>query len=165
MDWKYLVADILFVVIAFVAVYKGYRRGLVGQAIWFFSAFVGLVLALRLAGDAAELLGFGIVNRPITIAVCFALIFLISIWLLHRIGAWITSILNKTVVGTVNSLMGAIFSGLLFLVSVAFVVGLAQLAVPKGREYIENTVIIKQVMKINTAILDQGILDKLRDAR
>lgn len=165
MDWRYLVVDILFVVIAFVAIYRGYKRGLVGQAIWFFSAFIGLILALRLSGDAAELLDYGIVSRPITIAVCFAVIFLVSIWLLHRIGVWVTSILNKSFVGTVNSVLGAIFSGLLLLVSVAFVVGLAQLAVPGARDYLDKTVVMKQVMKLNAAIVDQDILDKLREVR
>jgi uncharacterized membrane protein required for colicin V production len=153
-----LLIDIIFVACAIIAIVHGYRKGLVGQVVWFFSAFVGFGLAARFAADIAELLQYKIVSKPITIAVCFLVLFLAVIWLAHRIGVWITDLLKKSVVGTVNAALGAIFNLGLFLVIASLITLLAMLVVPQARETIQQTTVLQSVFEPVKAFLDDRIL-------
>jgi uncharacterized membrane protein required for colicin V production len=155
-----LLLDIIFVVFAIIAIVHGYRKGLVGQVVWFFSAFVGFGLAARFAADLAELVQYKIFNESITIAVSFLLIFLAVIWLAHRIGVWITNILRKSVVGTVNSTFGAIFNLGLFVIISVLIALLAILLVPTARATVQQTTVLRSVFEPAQTFLDDRILHR-----
>lgn len=160
-----LLIDIIFVVCAVVAIYTGYKRGLLGQVVWLVSSFVGFGLAARFSADLAELLGYRIVSKPITIVVSFLLIFLIAIWLARKIGVWITQMVSKSPVGLVNSILGAVCSFGIFLVVASLVMVLAMVIVPGARLMIEETYVTQAVLTPVKAILDDRLLHRSPEER
>jgi uncharacterized membrane protein required for colicin V production len=155
-----LLLDVIFVVCAIAAIYAGYKRGLLGQVVWLVSSFIGFGLAARFSADLAELLGYRIVSKPITVVVSFLLIFLVAIWLSRKIGVWITQMISKSPVGLVNSVLGAICSFGIFLVVASLVMVLAMVIVPGARPMIEETYVTQAVLTPVKAILDDRLLHR-----
>lgn len=160
-----LLIDVIFVVCAVAAIYAGYKRGLLGQVVWLVSSFVGFALAARFSADLAELLGHRIVSKPITLVVSFLLIFLVAIWLLRKIGVWITQMISKSPVGLVNSVFGAVCSLGIFLVVASLVMVLAMVIVPGAKVMIEETYITQAVLTPVKAILDDRLLHRSPEER
>lgn len=158
-----LLLDIIFVLCALAAIYAGYRRGLLSQAVWLVSSFVGFALAARFSADLAELLGYRIVSKPITIAVSFLIIFLLSIWLTKWIGRWITDKVTQTPVGLVNSVLGSVCSLGVFLVVAALIMVVAMVIVPGARTTVEQTTVLQGVLTPVKAILDDRLLHRGND--
>lgn len=158
-----LLLDIIFVLCALAAIYAGYKRGLLSQAVWLVSSFVGFALAARFSADLAELLGYRIVSKPITIAVSFLIIFLLSIWLTKWIGRWITDKVKQTPVGLVNSVLGSVCSLGVFLVVAALIMVVAMVIVPGARTTVEQTTVLQGVLTPVKAILDDRLLHRGND--
>lgn len=152
--------DIVFIVCALAAIYAGYKRGLLSQAVWLVSSFVGFALAARFSTDLAELMGYRIVSKPITIAVSLLIIFLLSIWLTKWIGRWITDKVKQSPVGLVNSILGAVCSLGLFLVFAALIMVVSMVIVPGARATVEQTSVLQGVLTPVKAILDDRLLHR-----
>ncbi len=155
-----LLLDIVFVMCAIAAIYAGYKRGLLSQAVWLVSSFVGFALAARFSADLAELLSYRIVSKPITIAVSFLIIFLLSIWLTKWIGRWVTDKVKQSPVGVVNSVLGSVCSLGIFLVVAALIMVVAMVIVPGARTTVEQTTVLQGVLTPVKAILDDRLLHR-----
>lgn len=155
--------DVLFVVCAVAALYAGYKRGLLSQAVWLVSSFVGLALAARLSDDLAELLGYAIGGKPVTLAVSFLLIFLFTIMLTRWIGRWLTDKIKQTPVGLVNSILGAVCSLGIFLIIASLVMVVSMVIVPGARTTVEQTTVLQGVLVPVKGILDDRLLHRGSD--
>ncbi len=155
-----LLLDIIFVLCALAAIYAGYKRGLLSQAVWLVSSFVGFALAARFSADLAELMVYRIVSKPITIAVSFLIIFLLSIWLTKWIGRWVTDKVKQSPVGIVNSVLGSACSLGIFLVVAALIMVVAMVIVPGARTTVEQTTVLQGVLTPVKAILDDRLLHR-----
>ncbi|MBK7140941.1 MAG: CvpA family protein [bacterium] len=155
-----LLLDLIFVVCAIAAIYAGYKRGFLGQVVWLVSSFIGFGLAARFSADLAELFGYGIVSKPITIAVSFLLIFVLAIWLARMIGKWVTGMIKESPVGMVNSIIGAICSLGIFLVIASLIMVVAMVIVPGARTTVEQTYVVQGILTPVSAILDERLLHR-----
>ncbi len=155
-----LLLDVIFILCAVGAIYAGYKRGLLSQAVWLVSAFVGFALAARFSADLAELVGYRYASKPITVAISFVIIFILSIWLTKWIGRWITDRVKQTPVGLVNSVLGAVCSLGIFLVVAALIMVVSMVIVPGARTTVEQTTVLQGVLTPVKAILDDRLLHR-----
>ncbi|MCM2272873.1 MAG: CvpA family protein [candidate division Zixibacteria bacterium] len=153
-----LLVDVIFVVCALGALFFGYRKGLVGQVVWFFSSIIGFALGARFAADLAVLLQYRIVSKPVTIAVCFLALFLAVNWLTHWIGAWLTRQIQQSLAGTVNSALGAVFNLALYIVIASLITLLSMLVIPNARETVQQTTVLNAAFEPIKAFIDDRIL-------
>lgn len=153
-----LLVDVIFVVGAFGALFRGYRKGLVGQVVWFLSSIIGLAVGARFAADLAELLQYRIVSKPITIAVCFVALFLAVNWMTHWLGAWLTKQIKQSVTGPINSALGAVFNLAFYAVIAALITLLAMLIIPNARETVQQTTVLKAALGPVKTFVDDRVL-------
>jgi hypothetical protein len=81
--------------------------------------------------------------------------------ILHFIGKWLTKILNLSVVGLANSLLGALLNGLIFLIIVMVVLNLGLFMTSKIDKYLQKTTVVSQVVKIDKWLMDKRIREKI----
>ncbi len=117
--------DIIILIPVAIFVFKGLKNGLVIEiaslASLFLGIFAGMYLSDYLAGLLVKHLGL---NANYTSAVAFILIFIAVIILMRIIAKTIEKVLDLTLLGFINKLLGAVFAVLkgLFLISLVFYV-------------------------------------------
>jgi membrane protein required for colicin V production len=161
MDWHLYFWDLALLVVGIIFIYKGFRKGLVNQIIWLISFAAGFFAASYFSFDLAQMLGFRLFNEGITTAVCFVVIFLSAIIILHLIGKWLTKILNLSVVGLANSLLGALLNGLIFFIIVMVVLNLGLFMTSKIDKYLQKTTVVSQVVKVDKWLMDKRIKERI----
>ena len=158
------ILDIAVVAIGLVAIYRGYRNGLVNQIIWFISFAAGYVVASRFAGVVATVLDNVIPSETVAVGVSFVILALATIIILHLIGDRITDALKLSVVGKVNSILGAVLNLLVFLLGVLVLLNIAVLIIPKADEWIRSTYVLERLTALNHLIGDERITRGLENA-
>lgn len=159
-----LMIDAAVVIIGILAIYRGYRNGLVNQVIWFVSFLVGYLVASRFAGAVAPLFDSFIPSESVAVGVSFVILVLATIIILRLIGKGITKALNLSVVGMVNSVAGAVLNGLVFLAVVLISLNVAVLIIPKAEDWIRDTVVLEKLTELNQVIGDDRITRGLEKA-
>ena len=111
-----MIIDLVFVVVLILAVFKGYRRGLIVGFFSFIAILIGLAAAIKLSAVVASYIGSNSsISQKWLPVLSFAIVFL-GVVLLVRLGA---NLIQKTVelasLGWVNRLGGILFYGIIFI--------------------------------------------------
>ena len=111
-----MIIDIIVLIVALVAAFKGYRKGLI---VAFFS-FVGLIIVLAagvpLSVQAAKYIGVDASNtKPWQPMVIFLLVAIIIMLLMRWVARLVTAALNWPLLGGMNRLVGACLFLLVYL--------------------------------------------------
>ena len=113
--------DILLLICFIPALVTGIQKGFVEQVVSIASIFVGAWLAYRFAGPlGVSLKEFLNVDQKIISVISFALIVILSVFLLNLLGKLLGKTLSLASLGFLNKLLGVVFS----LLKAALIIGL-----------------------------------------
>ena len=103
--------DIILLVCFIPAVITGVAKGFVEQVVALASVILGAWLAFRFSTNLAEWLGptFSIDGKLLHI-ICFAIIVILTIILLHLAGRLLAGVLKLAMLGWLNRLLGFVFA-------------------------------------------------------
>jgi membrane protein required for colicin V production len=163
MSWEKYLIDIAAIALLALIFYKGFKKGLINKAVWLGSFVVAYLLASMFSYDLAKLLNFKIHNENITIAVSFAVISGVTILGMYFIGKWLTKLINLSVVGMVNRILGGVLNALIYVILFIVALNLALILVPGVNKYLEQTLVVGQVAKATEKLADHRMIDKLRE--
>jgi len=163
MSWEKYLIDIIAIALLVFIFYKGFKKGLINKAVWLGSFVVAYLLASTFSYDLAKLVNFKIHNENISIAAAFAVISGITILGMYFVGKWLTKLINLSVVGMVNRILGGALNALIYVVLFVVVLNLALILVPDVNKYLEKTLVVGQVAKATEKFADHRMIDKLRE--
>lgn len=105
-----MLIDVIFALLAVLAIIQGYRRGLIAAIFSFLAIIVGMAAALKLSAVAAKYIGHTVkISEKWLPIISFIVVFLIVV-ILVRLGAKAIQRLTETLMlGWVNRLGGVIF--------------------------------------------------------
>ena len=117
------IIDVIILICLVPAVFQGYRKGFISQAISIVSLVVGIWASARFADMVTVWIAQYITaSEPVLKLVAFALILILVFLALGLIGRLLESILNFAFLGWVNRLLGIVFSLLKTLLIIALVI-------------------------------------------
>jgi membrane protein required for colicin V production len=110
-----MIIDLLFVVVMLLAIWKGYRRGLIVALFSFVAIFVGIAAALKLSVLVADKLALGTkVSREWLPFVAFILVLVVVVLLVWIAGKAIQKATEAVMLGWLNRLGGILFYAALY---------------------------------------------------
>jgi membrane protein required for colicin V production len=116
--------DIVIAIIALMAFYRGWSKGLIAAVISLIGAVVGAIFSLKLSHLLAEyLLNANIISSKFVLPVSFLIIFVAIMFLSRLLIKSLEGVLKLAMLGWVNNLLGAIvytFFTLFFVSSVMY---------------------------------------------
>jgi membrane protein required for colicin V production len=157
-NWPYYIIDAVFIIVGLFVIFRGYKKGAINQIIWLGSFISAFLVGSYFSYDLVGILGFEIISSGLTIAIAFIIIVLVTIFLMHLIGKWITKILNLSIIGLINSILGALLGSAIYLIIVAIVISLVMVVNPKINSHLEKTITFNQIMKFDRLIMDVRII-------
>ncbi len=103
-----------------VAAFSGYRKGLIVEVFSFLAFFLGLFLAMRLSFPVTRYFFEDSPLITLISMVVFFVLFLFLVWGIKLAASWIKTVVNLTLLGWVDNLLGAFASTVkwLFILSV-----------------------------------------------
>ena len=105
-----LIVDLIIAVFLVLALYKGFKKGLVNSLISLVALLIGVFIALRFSFYANNVLSSNTTWNPTTIKIsAFIVTFLLVLIGLHFLGKVITKLIGILALGLVNKLGGAFF--------------------------------------------------------
>ena len=117
------IIDVIILICLVPAVFQGYRKGFISQAISRVSLVVGIWASARFADMVTVWIAQYITaSEPVLKLVAFALILILVFLALGLIGRLLESILNFAFLGWVNRLLGIVFSLLKTLLIIGLVI-------------------------------------------
>ncbi len=117
------IIDVIILICLVPAVFQGYRKGFISQAISIVSLVVGIWASARFADMVtAWIAQYITASEPVLKLVAFALILILVFLALGLIGRLLESILNFAFLGWVNRLLGIVFSLLKTLLIIGLVI-------------------------------------------
>ena len=117
------IIDVIILICLVPAVFQGYRKGFISQAISIVSLVVGIWASARFADMVtAWIAQYITASEPVLKLVAFALILILVFLALGLIGRLVESILNFAFLGWVNRLLGIVFSLLKTLLIIGLVI-------------------------------------------
>lgn len=117
------IIDVIILICLVPAVFQGYRKGFISQAISIVSLVVGIWASARFADMVTTWIAQYITaSEPVLKLVAFALILILVFLALGLIGRLLESILNFAFLGWVNRLLGIVFSLLKTLLIIGLVI-------------------------------------------
>ena len=113
--------DIILLACFIPALVTGITKGFVEQVVALASVVIGAVLAYRFSATLAEWLApsFNIDGKLLQV-ICFAVVVILTIIILHRLGRLLTKVLKLAMLGGLNRILGLVFA----LFKAALVLGL-----------------------------------------
>ena len=119
------IIDAIILICLIPAIFQGFRKGFISQAISIVSIIVGIWASAQFADMTTDWISQYITSsEPVLKIVAFAIILVIVFLLLGLLGKLLESILNFVLLGWVNKLLGTIFS----LLKAFLILGLIALA-------------------------------------
>ena len=111
-----MLIDVIALVLLLLAVYKGFRKGLIVAVFSFLAFIVGLAAALKLSAVVAEYIGSSVnISQRWLPVIAFLVVFFITV-LLIRLGAkMLEGVVQVAMLGWLNRLGGIIFYILIYL--------------------------------------------------
>lgn len=150
------ILDIIFLCVFALAAYRGYKNGLLISIISLISLVVALVAAMNFTGRVSEyfLLKYPDKEEIIPVLVFVALL-IIVILLLTIIARVLKKIIDLTLIGSFDSIAGALFSILkwAFFMSV-FLWGLSYLNIVISEDYATNSRILPYIEPLAPLVFD-----------
>jgi len=163
MEWKYAGIDGIVLALAALAFYKGYKSGLINQAVWFCSFIVAYFIAARFCHDIAERSGLTLYDDEVTVAVTFATLFLAVMAGMHILARTLSRVVKPTIVGLANSILGGLFTSLIAIVLMLAIVNLTLILLPETEDVLKKTWIVKQGTALAESLMERAPLDELTD--
>ena len=163
-SWDTIGFDVVITIVLIIGFYKGYRSGIVNQGLWLGSLVVAYLIGMRFSYDAAALVGCSVCSTGVMIALVFVVLFCLTILILHYVGAWLTRLLNLSVAGVLNSILGGLLNVLVLVAVLAAVVAVTGILVPATERYVDQTITVGQIMKVQRWVRDERFIDRTRDS-
>ncbi len=115
-----MVIDIVVIVFAVLAVFRGLRMGLIVGVCSYLGLIVGLAAAIKLSAVVAAQIGTAanLTGRWVPF-VCFLLIFILVALLVRTLSGVVQKITEKLMLGFINRVGGALFFVLIYLSAIA----------------------------------------------
>lgn len=126
MNWL----DIVIVLLMLLAIWQGWRQGVVTQILGLAAIALGVFLAWRYCGEIGELLGLEDVAARVVGFIVVLVVVIIGIWLIGRLTRGLFKIVG---LGVFDSLLGVLFSILKMIVFTGLFMMLFEAADPDGR--------------------------------
>lgn len=112
LDWIYII------LLAF-SLYRGYRKGIILSAFSFLAILVGIAAASKLSAGLVTQFGHGDISfikwLPL---LAYLIVFLLIAFIVRRVGRLLQKSIEMVALGSINRLLGALFSA--FLLSIVF---------------------------------------------
>jgi len=118
MNWDLYLIDSGMLAILVILFYRGYKRGVINQAVWLGSFIVAYLAGVWLCFDLADLAGFPVYNKNISVALAFIILFSSVVTGMYYLGNYLTKIVNLTVIGLINSILGGLLNSLVYIIIV-----------------------------------------------
>jgi membrane protein required for colicin V production len=163
MEWKYVWIDVAVFGVVGLSFYTGYKRGLINQVVWLGSFVVGYLAASRFCHPIAEGSGIKLYADEVTVAVAFVVVFLVIITVMHILARTISRALKPTVVGLANSILGALFTSLIYVVLMLVVLNLALILFPDIEDTLEKTWVASHGADLIDFLMERTPLDEIPD--
>lgn len=116
-----MLLDVVFLLLAVVAFYRGWKKGLLWGLGSFVAVFIAVLVALKLGHYVSDFLfENNILKNEYTLPISFLLLFILTLFCFRQVAKLVESALDKLFLGWANHLGG----GLLYVFFVAFVFSL-----------------------------------------
>lgn len=162
MTWDLWAIDALVLALAVLTFVKGYRSGLVNKVVWVISFVAAYVVAIKFCLDLHELVGIEVYDRNLTIALWFVLLFCAVVMSMHYLGRSLTKVLNLTIAGRVNAILGGILNLGLMAVATIALLNLGSIAFPTQVRALEGAVTVEVALQVQSWIMDSRLLELLQ---
>ncbi len=161
MDWDLFFIDAILLSMLVIFFYKGYRKGIINQVIWFCSIILAYFVAAHFCYELADYAQFPVYDKNVSVAVSFVIIFLSVVTAMYYIGRYLTKLVNLTVVGVVNSMLGGLLNGLVYIIIIVSLSNVSLFLLPKDDKYFDKTVSLSELVKFEKWLMDQNYIDKI----
>ena len=163
MNWDLYLIDSAVLAILVIIFYRGVKRGVINQAVWFGSFVVGYLVGAWFSYDLADVVGFTIYNKNVSMATAFILIFSSVVTGMYYLGKYLTKIVNLSVIGLLNSILGGLLNSLVYIVIVISLSNVVLFLMPKADKYLDKTISFSELVKFEKWLMDQNYIDDLKN--
>ena len=109
--------DLIVIVVLLYAFLKGFSNGLVNELASFFGLLIGAIISYSFSDDLSKIIDDYVeIDGQILNILSFVLLFILTSFLFTIAGKYMTKLIKYISLGTINRLLGGIFSSLKFLI-------------------------------------------------
>ncbi|MFI3322349.1 MAG: CvpA family protein [Rikenellaceae bacterium] len=101
------VIDIIFIIIALIALYRGYKNGLVVELCGILGIIIGIYIANRFSTSLATHID---IDQSIAVIIAFIALFCVSLLAVYLIAKVASGLLRFSGLGAINGMLGALAS-------------------------------------------------------
>ena len=109
--------DLIVIVVLLYAFLKGFSNGLVNELASFLGLLIGAIISYSFSDDLSKIIDDHLeIDGQILNILSFILLFILTSFLFTIAGKYMTKLIKYISLGTINRLLGGIFSSLKFLI-------------------------------------------------
>ena len=109
--------DLIVIVVLLYAFLKGFANGLVNELASFLGLLIGAIISYSFSDDLSKIIDDYVeIDGQILNILSFILLFILTSFLFTIAGKYMTKLIKYISLGTINRLLGGIFSSLKFLI-------------------------------------------------
>ena len=109
--------DLIVIVVLLYAFLKGFANGLVNELASFLGLLIGTIISYSFSDDLSKIIDDYVeIDGQILNILSFILLFILTSFLFTIVGKYMTKLIKYISLGTINRLLGGIFSSLKFLI-------------------------------------------------
>ena len=109
--------DLIVIVVLLYAFLKGFSNGLVNELASFIGLLIGAIISYSFSDDLSKIIDDYVeIDGQILNILSFILLFILTSFLFTIAGKYMTKLIKYISLGTINRLLGGIFSSLKFLI-------------------------------------------------
>ena len=109
--------DLIVIVVLLYAFLKGFANGLVNELASFLGLLIGTIISYSFSDDLSKIIDDYVeIDGQILNILSFILLFILTSFLFTIAGKYMTKLIKYISLGTINRLLGGIFSSLKFLI-------------------------------------------------
>lgn len=109
--------DLIVIVVLLYAFLKGFSNGLVNELASFLGLLIGAIISYSFSDDLSKIIDDYVeIDGQILNILSFVLLFILTSFLFTIAGKYMTKLIKYISLGTINRLLGGIFSSLKFLI-------------------------------------------------
>ena len=109
--------DLIVIVVLLYAFLKGFSNGLVNELASFLGLLIGAIISYSFSDDLSKIIDDHLeIDGQILNILSFVLLFILTSFLFTIAGKYMTKLIKYISLGTINRLLGGIFSSLKFLI-------------------------------------------------
>ena len=114
--------DLIVIVVLLYAFLKGFSNGLVNELASFLGLLIGAIISYSFSDDLSKIIDDHVeIDGQILNILSFILLFILTSFLFTIAGKYMTKLIKYISLGTINRLLGGIFSSLKFLIIIVSV--------------------------------------------